>query len=45
VLAGARRRVITLDGGRVVHDAPAFGGDDVGDRAARSVVAVTRGAA
>ncbi len=25
VLVGARRRVLTLDGGRVVHDAPAFG--------------------
>jgi cell division transport system ATP-binding protein len=25
VLSGARRRVLTLEGGRVVHDAPAFG--------------------
>jgi cell division transport system ATP-binding protein len=52
VLSGARRRVVTLDGGRVVHDAPAFGGDGggnvVADRVADRVAAVvplSRGAA
>jgi cell division transport system ATP-binding protein len=30
VLAGARRRVLTLDGGRIVQDAPAFGDGDRG---------------
>jgi cell division transport system ATP-binding protein len=45
VLAGARRRVITLDGGRVVHDAPAFGEATSNGRAAAATDASPRGAA
>ncbi|MBM4281379.1 MAG: ATP-binding cassette domain-containing protein, partial [Deltaproteobacteria bacterium] len=50
LLAGARRRVVTLDGGRVVHDAPAAGvvfrdGAGEGDRPDAAVVPLSRGAA
>jgi cell division transport system ATP-binding protein len=46
VLAGARRRVVTLGAGRIVHDAPAFGelGDDRVRGPPRPVVASSSGA-